>query len=141
MNYDKKEALCRTELLLGEDSMERLGRARVIIFGVGGVGGYAFEALVRSGVGHITVVDSDTVSVSNLNRQIIATLDTVGKPKVEAAKERALLINPSADVCAIKSFYSEETSNEIDLSNYDYVIDAIDTVSAKIHLIVKINMY
>lgn len=115
--------------------MQKLGRARVIIFGIGGVGGYALEALVRSGVGSVTAVDSDTVSVSNLNRQIVATAKTVGKLKVEAARERALDINPDIDFRSLPLFYSEETAEKIDLARYDYVIDAIDTVSAKLHLI------
>lgn len=139
MQNRNKEATSRTALLLGEEGMERLANARVIIFGVGGVGGYALEALVRSGVGSITAVDSDEVSESNLNRQIIATTKTVGKLKVEAAKERAAEINPDIDFTALPLFYSDETSEKIDLSEYDYIIDAIDTVSAKLHLIEKAN--
>lgn len=115
--------------------MERLHGTRVIIFGVGGVGGHAFEALVRSGVGSITVVDPDTVSLTNINRQLLATHSTVGTLKVEAAKARALDINPNIKITALPLFYCEETASEIDLSDYDYIIDAIDTVSAKLHLI------
>ena len=137
MQTKNKDALSRTEQLIGSDALSRLGNARVIIFGVGGVGGYALEALVRSGVGSITAVDSDTVSVSNINRQILATVKTVGRLKVEVAKERALEINPDIDFFALPIFYSEENENEIDLSQYDYVVDAIDSVSSKIRLIVK----
>ena len=137
MQNRNKEALSRTELLLGSDAMEKLAGARVIIFGIGGVGGYTLEALVRSGVGSITAVDSDTVSVSNINRQIIATERTVGILKVEAARERALEINPDVEFTALPIFYSEENEDEIDLTRYDYVVDAIDSVSSKIRLIVK----
>ena len=137
MQTKNKEALSRTELLLGNDAIKRLGDARVIIFGIGGVGGYTLEALVRSGVGSITAVDSDTVSISNINRQIIATEKTVGRLKVEVAKERALEINPDIDFTALPIFYSEETENEINLAEYDYVVDAIDSVTSKIRLIVN----
>ncbi|MBO5945554.1 MAG: tRNA threonylcarbamoyladenosine dehydratase [Clostridia bacterium] len=130
---DKKEGfLSRTTLLLGEQAVSKLGATRVAIFGIGGVGGYALEALVRSGVGHITVIDSDTVSDSNLNRQIIATRDTVGRVKVEVAKERAKSINPDCDVRCIEGFYPD---CEVDLSEFDYIIDAIDSVNAKCTLI------
>lgn len=135
MEYSKNEALSRTEMLLGCESMKKLSDAKVIIFGVGGVGGHAFEALVRSGIENITVVDSDTVSVSNLNRQIIATVKNLGRLKVEVAKERALDINPDAKITALPIFYSEKNENEIDLAKYDYIIDAIDSVSSKIRLI------
>ena len=127
----------RTRTVLGDEAVERLKKANVIIFGVGGVGGYALEALVRGGVGNITVVDSDTVALSNLNRQIIATQEVLGRKKAEVAKERALSINPEAHITAIVAFYSEENKNAFDLSLYDYVIDAIDTVSAKITLIAE----
>lgn len=130
-----KEWLSRTEALLGENAVEKLENARIIIFGVGGVGGYAFEALVRSGIKNIAVVDSDTVSESNLNRQIIATRSTLGKLKVEAARERALDINPDAKITVYPLFYSEETENEISLGDYDYIIDAIDSVASKLRLI------
>lgn len=128
----REDFLSRTSLLLGEDAISRLAATRVAIFGIGGVGGYAFEALVRTGVGHISVIDSDTVSTSNLNRQIIATLDTVGRDKVEVAKERARLINPECEIEAIKGFYPD---CEVDLLRFDYVIDAIDSVDAKCTLI------
>lgn len=137
MQTKNKEALSRTEQLIGSDALSRLGSARVIIFGVGGVGGYALEALVRSGVGSITAVDSDKVSASNINRQILATEKTVGRLKVEVARERALEINPDIDFSAMPIFYSEENENEIDLSQYDYVVDAIDSVTSKIRLIVN----
>ncbi|MBR5140336.1 MAG: tRNA threonylcarbamoyladenosine dehydratase [Clostridia bacterium] len=135
MQSEKKEFLSRTELLLGEDGIDRLRNARIIIFGVGGVGGYALEALVRSGVERIALVDADTVSVSNINRQIIATVNTVGMPKVEAARDRALSINPDAEITLFPIFYEEKNEKEIDLSSYDYVIDAIDTVTSKLRLI------
>ena len=126
-----------TELLLGEDTMTKLGKARVIIFGIGGVGGYALEALVRSGIGSITCVDMDTVSASNINRQIIATEKTVGRKKVDVAMERALEINPDIEFTALPLFYTEENAQDINLADYDYVIDAIDTVKSKIALIVN----
>ena len=137
MQTKNREALSRTELLLGKEATERLGAARVIIFGIGGVGGYALEALVRSGVGSIAAVDSDTVSPSNINRQIIATEKTVGRLKVEVAKERAMEINPDIEFKALPLFYSEETEKQINLSDYDYVVDAIDSVTSKIRLIVN----
>ncbi len=137
MQNKKREALSRTELLLGRAAMDRLGAARVIIFGIGGVGGHALEALVRSGVGSITAVDADTVSESNINRQIIATEKTVGKLKVDAARERALEINPDIEFCALPIFYTEENADEIKLSEYDYIIDAIDTVKSKLALIIR----
>ena len=126
----------RTELLVGKDGMERLFSARVAVFGIGGVGGYAVEALARSGVGNLTLIDSDTVSESNINRQIIATSKTVGKYKTEAARERVLDINPEANVTVYNVFYSKENKEDFDLSQYDYVIDAIDSISAKTELIV-----
>ena len=130
-----RESISRTALLLGDDAIERISRARVAIFGVGGVGGYALEALVRSGIGAVHLIDPDTVSTSNINRQIIATTETVGMKKTEAAKARALSINPELDVRTSDVFYSAECSADFDLSEYDYVIDAIDSVSAKITLI------
>ena len=129
------EIFARTELMLGSANMKRLKELKVIIFGVGGVGGYALEGLIRSGVYNVALVDADTVSESNLNRQIIATKETVGRAKVDAARERALSINPDAKIEVFNLFYSEETESRIDLGNYDYIIDAIDTVSSKILLI------
>ena len=125
----------RTEALFGKENMEKLARARVAVFGVGGVGGYVVEALARSGIGHIELIDHDTVSESNLNRQIIATYDTVGKYKVDVMKERILSINPSAEVVAHKCFYLPENKAEFDFSQYSYVVDAVDTVTAKIAII------
>ncbi len=124
----------RTQLLLGEAAMQRLFTSRVIIFGLGGVGGYTVEALARAGVGSLTLVDHDTVSISNINRQILATHSTVGKRKVEAAKERILDIHPNAQVEICPVFYTPENADAFDLSQYDYVIDAIDTVTAKLCL-------
>lgn len=121
--------------LLREEGIDRLRNSKVAVFGVGGVGGYAVEALVRSGIGNIDVFDADTVSVSNLNRQIIATESTVGRDKVEVIKERILDIDSSIKVGAYKLFYSVETADNIDLSSYDYIIDAIDTVTSKLELI------
>lgn len=115
--------------------MERLKKSRVAVFGVGGVGGYVVEALARSGVGTLDLIDNDTFSITNLNRQIYATLSTVGKPKVEAAKERIADINPEAVVNAYQTFYLPETADQFDFQNYDYVVDAIDTVSGKLELV------
>ena len=127
----------RTEILLGEDAMKKLHNARVAVFGVGGVGGYTVEALARSGVGEIDVIDNDTVAESNINRQIIANTDTVGRDKVEVIKERILSINPECEVNAHKTFYLPEIADEFDFGAYDYVVDAIDTVTAKISLVMK----
>ena len=124
----------RTEALLGPEAMERLKQARVAVFGIGGVGGYAAEALARSGVGTLDLIDSDTVSLSNINRQIIALHSTVGMPKVEAAKARIRDINPGAAVNAYPVFYLPETAAQFDFTQYDYVIDAVDTVAAKLSL-------
>lgn len=129
------ERFQRTALLLGEDSMERLRRAKVIVFGAGGVGGAAIEALARGGVGEIHVVDPDCLSVSNINRQILATEDTVGVNKAEAAVERIRKINPDCVAVPHKHFYLPDDKGGIVLSDFDYVVDAIDTVSAKLALI------
>ena len=137
--YTKKEkqmkTFSRTQLLIGEDALIKLNNARVAVFGVGGVGGYVVEGLVRSGIGSLDLIDSDTVSESNLNRQIIALRSTVGKYKTEAAKERILDINPNATVMTHNVFYTEETAQQFDFSAYDYVVDAIDTVAGKLSLI------
>ena len=125
----------RTELLLGRAGMERLAQARVAVFGLGGVGGYAVEALVRSGVGALDLVDSDRVSLTNLNRQILATRRTLGQYKADAAQTRALEINPEAAVRTWKVFYGLDTAGAFDFTLYDYVIDAIDTVTGKLALI------
>ena len=125
----------RTEMLLGREGVLRLSGARVAVFGVGGVGGYAVEALARAGVGELDLVDMDTVSESNINRQIIATYSTLGMPKTEAAKDRILSINPEARVNLHTVFFSGENAGDFDFSQYDYVIDAIDSLSSKIELI------
>ena len=127
----------RTELLLGKENMEKLAAARVCIFGIGGVGGYVAEALARSGVGHLELVDNDVVCLSNLNRQIIATHETLGQYKVDVMKERILSINPTAEVTVYKCFYLPETRAQFDFTNYDYVVDAIDTVAGKIALVLQ----
>ena len=129
----------RFELLVGKDCICQLNQKHVIVFGVGGVGGYVVEALVRSGIGHITIVDNDTVSLSNLNRQIIATQDTIGKKKVEVMKERILSIYPDCDVHTLEMFYLPENADDIDLTQYDYVVDAIDTITSKIELAMRCN--
>ncbi|WP_316608752.1 tRNA threonylcarbamoyladenosine dehydratase [uncultured Ruminococcus sp.] len=127
----------RTELLLGAEGIEKLKIARVAVFGVGGVGGYAVEALARSGVGALDLIDDDTVSLTNINRQIIALHSTVGKPKVEVAAERVADINPACKVQTYRTFYTPETADDFDFTQYDYIIDAIDTVSGKIALAVQ----
>ena len=121
----------RAQLLLGSDAMERLGNIRVIIFGVGGVGSWCAESLVRSGISHLTVVDSDRVCITNINRQLMATVKTVGQVKVEALKERLLTINPMAEIDARQQIFSEETANSFCLESYDYIIDAIDSLKDK----------
>ena len=127
----------RTELLFGKEGMERLISAQIAVFGIGGVGGYSVEALARSGIGKIDLFDDDKVCLTNINRQIHATKKTVGLYKVDVARERILEINPKADVGVHKLFYLPETSAQVDLSGYDYFIDAIDTVSGKIELAVN----
>ena len=141
-NKDNKERkkiminkFSRTELLIGKEKMEKLAKSRVAIFGVGGVGGYVVEALARSGVGTLDLIDNDKVAVTNINRQIIATTKTVGQYKVDVAKERVLDINPDAVVNAYKTFYLPETAEMFDFIQYDYVVDAIDTVTGKIKLV------
>ena len=127
--------LNRSYLLLGEEGMQRLADARVIIFGVGGVGSWCAESLVRSGVRHITIVDSDVVCVSNINRQLMATTLTLGKPKVEALRERLLTILPSAEITARRQLFTAETADSFDLYIYDYIIDALDSLMDKALLI------
>lgn len=129
------DQFARTELLIGAEGMERLARARVAVFGIGGVGGYAVEALARSGIGTLDLIDHDKVSVTNLNRQIFALNSTLGKYKVDVAKERILDINPKAQVHVHKVFYLPDTAGQFDFAEYDYVIDAIDTVTGKLALI------
>ena len=130
-----EDMFSRTRMLLGDEAMDRLGRARVAVFGIGGVGGYVVEALARSGVGALDLIDSDRVVLSNLNRQIVATRDTLGMLKVEAAKARVLSINPDCEVRTWPIFYLPETADQFDFTQYDYVVDAIDTVSGKIQLV------
>ena len=127
----------RTQLLLGQDGMEKLKNARVAVFGVGGVGGYAVEALARSGVGALDLIDDDKVCLTNINRQIIATRKTVGKDKVDVAEERVHDINPDCVVRTYKTFFMPETASQFDFKEYDYVIDAIDTVTGKIELVLQ----
>lgn len=127
----------RSAAIFGDEGMERLYAARVAVFGVGGVGGHAAEALARSGIGSIDLIDSDTVALSNINRQIIAAESTLGEPKVAVMRRRILDINPDCTVVARQVFYSAECAEDFDLSAYDYVIDAIDSVSAKIELITR----
>lgn len=127
----------RTELLLGKDAMERLSDARVAVFGVGGVGGYVVEALVRSGIGSIDLIDNDKVCLTNLNRQIIATRSSIGQYKVDVMYERIMDINPECQVHVHKCFYLPETQKDFDFSKYDYVVDAVDTVTAKIALVMQ----
>ena len=128
------EQFLRTAMLLGEEAVQRLQNSRVAVFGIGGVGGYTVEALARSGVGQIDLIDSDTVSRSNINRQILATHSTVGMPKVEAAKARVLDINPECIVRTHQVFYTPETADRFDFADYDYIVDAIDTVTGKLAL-------
>lgn len=131
------EKFARTELLIGKNALQKLSNSRVAVFGVGGVGGYVVEALVRSGIGSIDLIDNDEVSISNINRQIIATTKTIGQPKVEVAKNRALEINPEIKVNTYQKFYTPDTENDFDFTKYDYVVDAIDTVVGKLSLIEK----
>lgn len=130
-----REEILRTGMLLGQAAMERLAAARVAVFGLGGVGGYAVEALARGGIGALDLIDHDTVSRSNINRQILATQSTVGLPKVEAARRRVLDINPEAKVTVWPVFYNAETADSFDFTRYDYIIDAIDTVTGKLALV------
>ncbi len=131
----------RTELLIGQAALEKLQNSSVAIFGVGGVGGYVCEALVRSGVGHFDLIDNDTVSLTNINRQIIALHSTIGKLKVDVMKERMLDINPDVDVSVHPCFYLPETADQFDFSNYDYVVDAIDTVIGEFEIIVQADAH
>ncbi len=127
----------RSEMILGKESTENLKNKNVILFGLGGVGSYTAEALARAGIGKLTIVDNDCVSVTNINRQLCALHSTVGKPKTEVVRERILDINPDCQVTALQKFYLPENSEEFNLSEYDYIADAIDTVSAKIDLAVR----
>lgn len=127
----------RTQLLLGEESMNKLSDMRVAVFGIGGVGGYVCEALVRTGIGHFDLIDDDKVCLTNLNRQIIATRKTVGLYKADVMKERMLEINPNVEVNVYKCFFLPENADEFPFADYDYVIDAVDTVTAKVELVMK----
>ena len=129
------EQFSRTGLLLGGEALERLRRARVAVFGLGGVGGYTVEALARAGVGQLDLIDRDTISLSNLNRQILATHRTLGMEKTEAARQRVLEINPEAVVRVYPVFYTPDTAADFDFTQYDYIVDAIDTVTAKLALV------
>ena len=127
----------RTQLLLGQEAMEKLAASRVAVFGIGGVGSYTVEALIRSGVGAVDLIDNDKYCLTNLNRQLFATHDTLGRYKVEVAAERIASINPNAVVRTYKTFYSPDTAGEFDFTQYDYVVDAIDTVTGKIALVLQ----
>ena len=127
----------RTELLFGKEAMEKLAKARVAIFGIGGVGGYTVEALIRSGVGAVDLIDDDKVCLTNINRQIYATRKTVGKYKVDVAAERIAEINPDAQVRTFKTFYMPDTAEQFQFEEYDYIVDAIDTVTGKLELVVN----
>lgn len=129
------DAFSRTALLLGDEGMKKLKNARVAVFGLGGVGGYVVEALARSGVGALELIDHDTISTTNLNRQLLATAQTVGQSKAEAAKDRVLSINPAAQVTARQEFFGPNTAEDFDFSKYTYVVDAIDTVTGKLALV------
>ena len=130
-----KEEILRTAMLLGQEAVERLEKARVAVFGIGGVGGYTLEALARAGIGALDLIDSDTVSRSNINRQLLATHSTVGMLKVEAGKRRVLDINPDCRVTTWPVFYTPETADQFDFTQYDYIVDAIDTVTGKLQLV------
>ena len=133
------EQFLRTQMLLGTEALERLQAARVAVFGIGGVGGYTVEALARSGIGQLDLIDSDCVSISNINRQILATHSTIGLPKVEAARRRILDINPGCMVRTHEIFYTPETAGQFDFSQYDYIVDAIDTLTGKLALVERAN--
>lgn len=133
------ERFVRTALIFGDEGMSRLGKARVAVFGVGGVGGHCVQALARAGVGSFDVFDDDVVSITNINRQAVAMTSTIGRPKVEVIRDQILDINPEALVACHRMFYTPENADEVDLSAYDYIIDAIDTVKAKVELICRAN--
>ena len=132
-----QEQVSRSRMLFGQENVEKLRQARVAVFGVGGVGGYVVEALARSGVGKLDLIDSDVVALSNLNRQIIALHSTVGRYKVDVARERILDVNPLAEVRCFRTFFLPETARQFTFEEYDYVVDAIDTVTGKLELIVR----
>ena len=132
---EEKDIFQRSELLLGSEAMERIAEKRVIVFGVGGVGSWCAESLVRSGIKHLTIVDSDSVCASNINRQLMATTQTIGQVKVDVLRERLLSINPAAEITALHQFFTAETADSFHLESYDYIIDAIDTLKDKTLLI------
>lgn len=132
-----KEEFSRTALLIGEDAIDKLGSSKVAVFGVGGVGGYVVEALARSGVGAFVLIDNDTVSPSNINRQIIATLDTIGRNKTEVMRDRILSINQDASIEIYNTFYLPENADTVNLESCDYIVDAVDTITAKIEIIIQ----
>lgn len=134
-NSDKLNAFSRTELLFGAENMQKFAAARVAVFGIGGVGGHTVEALARSGIGALDLIDSDTVELTNINRQLVASMSTIGRYKADVAKERVLDINPNAKVNVYKMFYLPETADMFDFTQYDYIVDAIDTVAGKLTLI------
>ncbi len=136
-NRKMKEEFSRTKKLLGADAMDRLARSRVAVFGIGGVGGYVCEALARSGVGALDLIDKDKVAVSNINRQIIATQETVGREKTDVMRERILSINPQAQIRVYPCFFLPENADSFPFHEYDYVVDAVDTVTAKIELVMR----
>lgn len=129
--------LSRTQLILGKEAIDRLAAARVAVFGIGGVGGYVAEALARSGIGALDIIDNDKISVTNINRQIYATTKTIGEYKTDVAARRITEINPDITVNARKTFFLPDNSDEFDFTEYDYIVDAVDTITAKIELIVK----
>lgn len=131
----------RTELLIGKEGLEKLGKSKVAVFGVGGVGSFVVEGLVRAGVGHFVLVDDDLICLTNINRQLHATRKTIGMPKVEVMKERILSINPKAEVETHRKFYLPECAHELIKEDYDYIVDAIDTVTAKIDLVVQAKKF
>lgn len=131
--------LSRTETLIGHNALEKLSKSRVAVFGIGGVGGYVVEALARAGVGTIDLIDNDDINITNINRQIIALHSTIGKSKVEIAKERILDINPNIKVHTYKVFFTPENSEDFDFTKFDYIVDAIDSVTGKIELVLKAN--
>ena len=135
MTVMNRQQFHRTERLIGQEAVKKLNNARVIVFGVGGVGSYVCEALARAGIGAMEIVDKDVVDITNINRQLIALHSTIGKPKVEVCRNRLLDINPGMEVTARQCFYLPEKSDEFDFSRYDYVVDAIDNVTAKLDII------
>ena len=137
MEYSERSIYNRTLRLLGEEAMTRLGQVKVLVVGVGGVGGWCAEGLLRSGITHITIVDSDRVSVTNINRQVVATTKTVGRVKVEALKEHLLEINPHAQIVALQKIYCDEDHESFRLDDYDYIIDAVDSLKDKVSLILR----